>query len=343
MGVLDVGGAEKVTLDLSRYFFQLGVSSVVVCAGGRRGALSAEYERYGVDVYVTDLKANVLKALLQYGEIVIRRSPTAVVAHVSLFSSFYLVMAKLLGVKTRVARLHSDGDGRAPTLYRRILRSVLGRLLSWASTEVCAVSPGALEFYRRYSGSGKGCILVNGVNCGVFRHVPGPREGVVYIGRSDPAKNRARLLGISRSLHARRLGRITTAGGDGTDIDFSAHPDLFVPLGVTQEIPSLLSRASALLLVSTREGLPGVILEALASGVPVVSSRTSGSTYIAERVPGLTIVDLDSPDEVWADALQFACEVTEVDRAAIAKGLSESEFNLAVVADTWADLLGLST
>ena len=46
-------------------------------------------------------------------------------------------------------------------------------------------------------------------------------------------------------------------------------------VGHTQEVTSWLARADALVLTSDYEGLPAVVVEALASGVPILATRCS--------------------------------------------------------------------
>lgn len=48
--------------------------------------------------------------------------------------------------------------------------------------------------------------------------------------------------------------------------------------GYRRDIPQLLSASDALVLVSEREGLPRSVLEAMASGIPVIGTRTRGIT-----------------------------------------------------------------
>ena len=73
-------------------------------------------------------------------------------------------------------------------------------------------------------------------------------------------------------------------------------------LGVRHDVPQLLEASDVLLLPSIREGLPGVVLEACASGVPVLATDLPGVREIASRLPLVRYLPLSADDAEWAAA-----------------------------------------
>lgn len=68
-----------------------------------------------------------------------------------------------------------------------------------------------------------------------------------------------------------------------------SHPDLFALREFSTDIASYYQSADALILPSLREGLPNVVLEAMACGLPCVAARASGSReLIVEGETGYT-------------------------------------------------------
>ena len=67
------------------------------------------------------------------------------------------------------------------------------------------------------------------------------------------------------------------------------------------DIPDLLAGARALLIPSRSEGLPRVVIEAFAAGVPVVASRVGGLPELVEHDVNGLLVDLDD-QEGWRAA-----------------------------------------
>jgi glycosyltransferase involved in cell wall biosynthesis len=158
---------------------------------------------------------------------------------------------------------------------------------------------------------------------------------VAHVARSLQSKNRVRAVRIGGALGVRRPGARLLLVGSVDEQEANAidrqiaglpEPDSVRRSGPEQNVPALLRRSSALLVTSTREGLPGVVLEALAVGTPVVATPLPGTTFIADLIPGVTLMPLDSPDEEWVDALLAAARVDAQGRAAIAEAFSRSPF-----------------
>lgn len=72
----------------------------------------------------------------------------------------------------------------------------------------------------------------------------------------------------------------------------------------TLEVPSWMARAQVLLAPSRREGVPRVIIEALASGTPVVARHNRGSAELLSGGLGELLTTTDAG--AWADAVDRA-------------------------------------
>jgi glycosyltransferase involved in cell wall biosynthesis len=76
-------------------------------------------------------------------------------------------------------------------------------------------------------------------------------------------------------------------------------PGKFLRLGPQEDIPKLLAEADVLLLPSAWEGVPLVVLEALAAGVPVVATAVGGLPELASRHPGrVSLVTVERVEEL---------------------------------------------
>jgi colanic acid/amylovoran biosynthesis glycosyltransferase len=143
----------------------------------------------------------------------------------------------------------------------------------------------------------------------------GPLEGnptILFIGRQVTKKGQAVLLEAIALLAERGCTVDLTLAGEGP-----ARPELehlAERLGIAsqvafpgaigqEEIHALYTRASIFCLPSFAEGVPGVLMEAMAMEVPVVSTRITGiPELIEEEVTGLLVAP-GRPDEL-ADALE---------------------------------------
>lgn len=340
VSTLERGGAETVTLDLVRALNGIGTRNTVVCVGGRAGELEADYALAGASIVILDWPRRPVQCMTELTLLATTIRPHAVISNLSLPSAVFLLPFWIKGVSLRISRIHSDSDGRPDLAIVRLKRFVLRSLLQIVSTQILAVSPAALA----YAG-GRGRVLGNGVNTDEYRFAEideGDRCYAINVGRPEEAKNRRRLLPISEELTRRGHPPIRVIGRPGFDLGSGDEPTIeFV--GPVSPIRPEYEGAGCLVVVSTREGLPGVVLEALACGVPVVSSRLSGVEMLAMSVKGITIVDLDEPDSTWADAIMRAFEVRRSAEASlISSSVRHSEFTLSSVTALWVSELRLN-
>lgn len=345
LGSLDRGGAETVALQLCRSIPPDVVTQTFVCLAGRPGELAPDVEQAGA--LVIPMKLSTPGFPLSFLRLLRRRRPDAVVSHVSLASTPVLALARAAGVKQRIARFHSEGDGRGGgprTLYRWAMRG----LLPQAATHALGVTHASLEFGvgDRRTGLRRGLVsevVPNGVDTDDFQfRGTYPRTEtemtVVHIGRAAPEKNRRALPSLQRAL-AELTPNVFLLYGSHETSDLGEHDSAVVrAMGPTNNVRGALETADVLVLPSWREGLPGVVLEALASGVPVVASDLPGLRELSSSVPGITLISLDAAPETWARALYHAGLTDEDGRRTIAAQFRRSRFTLKRNAEYWTKL-----
>lgn len=350
LGSLDVGGAEHRALDLCSAIERHEVHQTFLCLSGRRGVLAERFEALGADVLPIRARPS-LRFGLQLVETIKRVSPTTVVSHVSLASGIILTAAWVAGVNQRIARIHSTGDGKPNTLRRRAYRFVTATLTTVVATQVLGVTQASVDLVARHTlfrkmAIRKSQVLPNGVDLEAFRSraldlvEPGqPREmTILYVGRASPEKNRKLLVPILNELNRLRPTKMVVVGPGGTeDLGASELPNLEIH-GARNDIAAVMGAGDVLVLTSVREGLPSVILEALASGLPVVSSDLATIRELSESLSGITLVDLDEPAAVWAQALVSAYESRVETGAAARSELEASPFALTTNARIWKQI-----
>ena len=110
---------------------------------------------------------------------------------------------------------------------------------------------------------------------------------LIYVGRLDPQKNVQMLLrampGLLETLAEKGIDAELTMVGEGperatleqlrTKLGLENRVHL---LGQRNDVPQLLESATLLVLPSRWEGMPNVVLEAMAAGRPIVASRVEG-------------------------------------------------------------------
>jgi glycosyltransferase involved in cell wall biosynthesis len=185
------------------------------------------------------------------------------------------------------------------------------RAASWCRTIV------AVSEHERDAGVAAGIgrpdqytVIANGIEPMRFDLAAAPEQGrILMVGRLAPPKR--------PDLAVRAMAELRRAH-PGARLDVVAHGPLRAEtealvrelglgdtvrlLGKREDVPELLSRAQCFLLTSDYEGCPYSVLEAMAAGVPVVSTRVGGlAELVSDGETGL-LADPGSPASV-AEAL----------------------------------------
>ncbi len=130
-----------------------------------------------------------------------------------------------------------------------------------------------------------------------------PPDAIVIgtVGRLDPVKDQAGLISAFNELCERQPGlrerlRLVIAGEGRQRAVLDAHIEQLdlrgqaCLLGNRGDIPALLCEFDIFALSSIAEGMPGVILEAMAAGLPVVATKVGGvSEVVASGVTGTLV------------------------------------------------------
>jgi glycosyltransferase involved in cell wall biosynthesis len=117
---------------------------------------------------------------------------------------------------------------------------------------------------------------------------------VAYVGRNATVKNIPRLLAVVRRVLSKHPSAEFVIVGEGLNRTIVAGTALEYErrvhcLGIRDDVPALLSDATLLLLTSDSEGLPNVVLEALALGVPVVAPAVGDLPHLVTEDCGVLV------------------------------------------------------
>jgi sugar transferase (PEP-CTERM/EpsH1 system associated) len=197
--------------------------------------------------------------------------------------------------------------------------------------------------------------LYSGVDVHRFCPEPGAaaaRDQVVIgtVGRLDPVKNQAALVGALRRIHDRdpaRAGHLNLIiVGDGPqrvaleDCVRAAGLQGQVSLvGARQDVPALMRRMDVFALPSTNEGISNTVLEAMASGLPVVATRVGGNPeLVVDGVTGALVAPGD--EAALAEALARYAGDPGLRRAhgAAARTRAVEEFSIEAMMKRYSDL-----
>ena len=213
-----------------------------------------------------------------------RRQIDVILAYQTVIDGLIGVVAKTLFGIPVIVSIRGDAEYRLDR-YRqsRLLSPFVFRRADRLAVQTATLGDELVQAFERAGRSraaealrAKLIVVPNGIS------IPPPREGmgqgVLYVGRLIKSKGVDLLLDAMRDCPGERL----TIVGDGPErraLEEHArgNPNVtFTGMVDTAEVDRYLAGAGVLVLPSLEEGLPNVVLEAMALGVPVIATRIGG-------------------------------------------------------------------
>ena len=156
-----------------------------------------------------------------------------------------------------------------------------------------------------------------------------------HIGRTDiPQKNHGFLLDVFAEIHKRENAKLLLIGAEETEElvnkckEQGIYGDVFF-LGLRNDVSELLMASDAFLFPSTREGLPVSLIEAQASGLPVLmSDSVTDEVCVTDLVTSLSLNDSKS---AWAEK---AISLLDINRRDTYEELKSAGWDISSVSDT---------
>jgi glycosyltransferase involved in cell wall biosynthesis len=316
-----VGGQERVALDLAIGQKARGHEvSVISLAPAPDGAMADEFQAAGIPTERV-IKRQGLDPMLvtRLARALRQRHADVVHTHNPLPLIYGAPAARL----ARAAAIHTkhgiNPGGRGQHLLRRSAARLAHAFVAVSDT----TADQALE--QNDAAPAKMHTIPNGIR--LDRYAPDPEARaatrvelglgdawvVGTVGRLDAAKNQAMLVRAMAPLLSSRVRLVIVGEGEARPeveaaIAELAEPRWVVMTGRRMDVPTLVHAFDVFALSSTTEGLPLVVPEAMAAGLPIVTTDVGGlPSVIEDQVTGL-IVPVD------VQALGAALATLEADR-----------------------------
>jgi len=322
-GGLDSGGAESRTMDVYRKIDKSRVQFDFLIHTEKEGFFEDEVKKMGGQIFrVPRLGIRTVfsyqKALNDFFE---KHSEYRIIhGHILSTAFIYQKLAKKRGIHRRIA--HSRCGSRTQINFENIIKELFKRLNRFYVTDKFAVSKiaGISAFGNRSVATGEVKILPNAINTQKYLYNASVREKkrdefsaggkfiIGHIGRFQQQKNHDFIVEIFFKLHELVPNSILILVGDGelkTSIENKVNKlglsDSVIFTGIRSDVPDILQAMDALLFPSFFEGLPGVVLEAQAAGLPcVISDRITDEVNITDLVE---YISLNKSAEYWAEKI----------------------------------------
>ena len=278
-------------------------------------------------------------------------------AHTLTFSAVCLTVAKWAGVKKRIAHFRNMYGSQNKTFIAGICRNILLKLILKNATHIIGNTRAVNEiwFGPNWPDNPKIHMIYNGIDTAQFHcesdsswlkeqfQIPAEHKTVVHVGTFRPQKNHARIIGTAKAYLADNPDTCFVFVGDGAlrnDIENLAKQKGINTnvrfAGIRSDAARILKSADALLFPSLSEGLPGVILEAMAAGLPIVASDLPSIREIIEICGSAELLSINAPDAEWVQALAKA-----IDKPRQPQGLDQIENSPFALSNSWRQLLNI--
>ncbi len=330
---LQGGGAERVMINLARVFSEQGLEVDLVLAKAEGPYLS----QVPPEVRVIDLHSNrVLRSLPELVRYLRRERPKAILSALDHANVVTIWARKLSRVPCRVVvSVHSTlsrAIAHDADLRRRLMPNLIGIFYPWAD-EIVVVSGGVADDLTKTTGLQRERIQViynPVVTPDVFEKAreslghpwfaPGEPPVILSVGRLTKAKDYPTLIRAFARVRREHPARLMILG-DGEERpklealirELDLEEDVFLS-GFVDNPYAYMARASVFVLSSAWEGLPTVLIEAMAVGTPVVSTDCpSGPAEILEGGEWGRLVPVGDVEEMAAAIISTLSESNHPD------------------------------
>lgn len=338
-----IGGLENGVVNLINHLPADRYRHAIICVTDHDSQFAKRLQRPDVSIYELHKQPGLDLAVWWRLYKLLRQLRPALIHTRNLSALEALVPARLAGVPARLHSEHgrdaNDVDGNN-VRYQRLRRWLLP-----LAQRVVALSHELADYLRNKVGvaGSKIDVICNGVDCDRFTPATTQRAGnalrFVSVGRLQDVKDPLNVLRAFAALTTLRpeLALQLSLVGDGPLLGtceqfVRAHnlQDKVELAGAASDVPQRLRLADVYLLGSRVEGISNTVLEAMASGLPVIATRVGGNAELI--VDGETgfLVPAEQPEAMAAAMRHYADDRALLGRhGAAARTRAVAEFSLA--------------
>ncbi|MEH6949462.1 glycosyltransferase [Bacillus sp. JJ634] len=297
---LNLGGAEIMVENLSIKLKEDGYDVDVVSLYDNRSAITDRLEKQKISVIYLGKKLGFdLKIVFKLYNLFLKKKPDVI--HTHLHALPYAIIAAIIArVPIRVHTLHSIATKEASNFKRKINRL----FYKYFCVIPVAISPKVKEsITNEYNfKDGQVPMIYNGIN--LNKCIPktqfeakSDKINIVHVGSFKEAKNHKGLIESFRIVHNRYPNTVLKLIGSGELEDAIKDKvkqlgleDSVIFLGLKSNVYSYLNEADIFILPSLWEGMPISLIEAMATGLPIVATRVGGiPDMIEDNINGLLV------------------------------------------------------
>ena len=353
---MGMGGADKLLLTAAQTMRSRG-NEVMIVSLTALGPMGLQAQELGIPTESLNMGRGVPdpRGLVRLVRLVRSWRPDVVHSHMVHANLMARVLRLFVRIPVMISTIHNIYEGgRARMTGYRLTNSLVDH--------ITIVSEAAADRFVKEGIVPRNLLSVvpNGVDVELFESVPAStRDGLraslgvaqkfvwLAVGRYEVAKDYPNMLRAFSAVQQRRpdavlliVGRGSLQGETETLAAELGLGDSVRFLGVRHDVPEVMSAADGYVMSSAWEGMPMVLLEAAAAGLPIVATRVGGNhEVVRNQETGYLVSERDA--DALADAMGRLMELPEHQRRSMgARGREHvrTHYGLQRVAEQWEAL-----
>jgi glycosyltransferase involved in cell wall biosynthesis len=353
---MGMGGADKLLLTAAQTMRSHG-NEVSIVSLTPLGPMGLEAQSLGIRIQSLEMRRGIPdpRGLIRLVQLVRKWKPDVVHSHMVHANLMARALRLLVRIPVLISTIHNIYEGGR-------IRMAGYRLTNGLVDHMTIVSQAAADRFVNEGIVPRRLLTVvpNGVDVDQFRNVPaGARETIrrslgldgqflwLAVGRFEIAKDYPNMLGAFAKLRQREGRAVLLLVGRGS---LQGEVEALVGelglrstvrfLGVRHDVPEVMSAADGYVMSSAWEGMPMVLLEAAAAGLPIVATRVGGNhEVVLDKDSGLLVPPNDA--DALAESMVRMMELSADQRRAMGERGREhvrTQYGLGRVAEQWESL-----
>lgn len=308
------GGAENYVLRFLKHYYK-DFDFHILSVSQKQGDLHEEFKALGIPMFYQSIGYFDFKKIKYFYTFLKKEEYDTIVSFTGNFSGLPLTIAKYAGVKNRIAFYRRSSNAFGQNKLKLFYNNFVNGLVKKSATFILSNSETAFKNFHAevYQNNPKYRIIKNGVSAKDFAIEVSKEEAkcklnlnentflIGHVGRFDPAKNHDTIFKVIALLKSQCADFKFMFCGKGTDSDEFIDQlkiydiqDVVSSLGLRNDLPLIYRSLDVFYFPSITEGQPNALIEAMISGLPVV---TSNIPPILEALPkeagDLTLIPTD--------------------------------------------------
>lgn len=289
---VDSGGIETYLLRFLKLKKSV-INPYILVRGAAIGSLLDEYMKLSIPIFYMPLGYINPSRFFKYYLFFKRNNFDAICDFNGNFAGLTVFLAKIAGIKKRITFYRQGRNHFDATIPKRIYNTIVNRMVNKYSTKILSNSNSALRVFFKnnyHINDHRFRVIYNGIDINDFR-IQGKQSDlrfklgidenafvIGHVGRLDKSKNHKTILRVAEKAIKKNPDIFLILCGSGTE----KLKDVVISLGIAEnvrllgyrsDIPYIMSIFDVFYFPSITEGQPNSLLEAMAAGIPVITSN----------------------------------------------------------------------